>query len=159
MDDYIEGPYEKPNKWIVWVIVVVLSILAFLALVYLIPTHATVIYPDTAAPKEVGEPVIITAYSCEGYMSRVERLRNCPFGLTKLGTIPDPYRTIACDPARLGEWILIEGIGYRRCEDTGRAIKGNRIDLYVANIELAKEWGRKKYEAIHATHSPLDPTE
>lgn len=52
---------------------------------------------------------------------------------TALGTTLTPYRTIAVDPRviPLGTHVIINGQEYI-AEDTGGAIKGNRIDLCVA---------------------------
>lgn len=53
---------------------------------------------------------------------------------TALGTIMTPYRTIAVDPKviPLGSKVEINGNVYI-AEDTGGAIKGNRIDVCVAS--------------------------
>lgn len=60
---------------------------------------------------------------------------------TATGTTPDASKTIAVDPYFIprsrpdGTWkraiVDIEGIGLRRAEDGGGAIKGYRIDVYV----------------------------
>lgn len=61
---------------------------------------------------------------------------------TATGTTPEVGRTIAVDPAviPLGSEIEIDGKSYI-AEDTGGAIKGNRIDIFVANHETAHEKG------------------
>ena len=52
---------------------------------------------------------------------------------TAMGTELTDGRTIAVDPSviPLGQKVYIEGIGERVAEDTGSAIVGNRIDLFV----------------------------
>ena len=67
-------------------------------------------------------------------------------GITKTGTTVKAGRTIAVDPdiIPLGTRVYIEGIGYRVAEDTGGAIKGNRIDIYVDSVEEFPEAGRIK---------------
>ena len=54
-------------------------------------------------------------------------------GSTALGTSLTDGRTIAVDPSviPLGTHVYIEGIGERVAEDTGGAINGNDIDLFV----------------------------
>lgn len=70
----------------------------------------------------------ITAYCCEEYPHICGGN-----GVTASGTKPTPGTTIAADWSILpaGTWVYIEGIGLRRVEDTGSAIKGNRIDVAV----------------------------
>ena len=36
---------------------------------------------------------------------------------------------------------MIEGVGLRLCEDTGRLIVGSGIDLYIEDHERARQWG------------------
>lgn len=65
-------------------------------------------------------------------------------GLTFTGT--KVHRGVAAvDPSviPLGSELYIPGYGYVRAEDTGGAIKGNRVDLYFENKEEAFKWGRK----------------
>lgn len=58
------------------------------------------------------------------------------------GTITNPH-IIAVDPdyIPLGTLVYIQGWGYARAEDTGSAIKGNRIDLLFNYHKQAKEFG------------------
>jgi N-acetylmuramoyl-L-alanine amidase len=81
--------------------------------------------------------VTATAYTahCEGCI-----------GITKTGVdlIENPdARVIAVDPdvIPLGSKVYIEGYGYARAEDTGGAIKGNRIDIYMQHKEDALNYG------------------
>jgi 3D (Asp-Asp-Asp) domain-containing protein len=49
---------------------------------------------------------------------------------------------MACDSANMGRTFEIEGIGTRRCTDTGGAIKGaGRFDIYVSDISEAYAFG------------------
>ncbi len=64
-------------------------------------------------------------------------------GKTKIGTRMAEGRTIAVDPRviPLGSRVYIDGYGVFIAEDTGGAIKGNRIDVCVANHARAYEIG------------------
>ena len=93
---------------------------------------------------------MVTAYSCDGLTTPEEILMNCPSLLsgepkTADGTAPESYKTIACDPANMGRTFDLEGIGQVRCTDTGGAIKGaGRFDLYMADVQEARDWGVKR---------------
>lgn len=56
---------------------------------------------------------------------------------------PNGYSTIAADPRTipLGTRVYVEGYGYAVVEDTGGAIKGNKIDLYLNTIKECYSWG------------------
>ena len=64
-------------------------------------------------------------------------------GLTATGTTLTEGRTIAVDPSviPLGSRVFIEGYGVFIAEDTGGAIKGNKIDIAVSTHERANELG------------------
>ena len=66
-----------------------------------------------------------------------------PIPITKSGTVAHSTRTIAVDPRviPLGSVVWIEGIGRRIAEDTGGAIKGNILDLYMPTVWHAKQFG------------------
>jgi N-acetylmuramoyl-L-alanine amidase len=67
-------------------------------------------------------------------------------GITKTGVDlrenPEA-KVIAVDPSviPLGSKVYVEGFGYARAEDTGSAINGNRIDIFMPSEEVALEWG------------------
>jgi 3D (Asp-Asp-Asp) domain-containing protein len=90
---------------------------------------------------------VATAYSCGGITTDAQLMMNCPSklthpnGKTAIGTIPVVGKTVACNPSMLGKHIVIKGFGSRTCEDTGSAIKGNRIDIYMSDIQLAFAYG------------------
>ncbi len=52
-------------------------------------------------------------------------------------------KVIAVDPSviPLGSKVYVPGYGYAIAGDTGGAIKGNKIDVYVPTNEQAKQWG------------------
>ena len=78
---------------------------------------------------------------------------NCPKccskgdGITYSGTQAKEGLTIAVDPdvIPLGSTVYIDGQAFK-AEDTGRLIKGNRIDIYFAKHDDAKNFGVKKLE-------------
>lgn len=63
-------------------------------------------------------------------------------GITATGTLVQANRTIAVDPRviPLGSKVMIDGQIYV-AEDTGGAIKGNRIDMYFATHQEALNFG------------------
>lgn len=64
---------------------------------------------------------------------------------TATGTVPTPQRTLAVDPRyiELGSKVHVEGFGILIAEDTGLHIKGNRLDVYVADCSQARQLGRQ----------------
>lgn len=52
---------------------------------------------------------------------------------------------IAVDPRviPLGTTVYVEGFGPLRAEDTGGAIKGNIIDIYMSSNAACRSWGRR----------------
>ena len=92
----------------------------------------------SSAVKEI--TVTSTAYtaSCEG----------CS-GTTRMGVDLKKYddaKLIAVDPnvIPLGSIVEVEGYGQAIAADTGGAIKGNRIDVFIASEADALTWGRKQ---------------
>ncbi|MNO79486.1 Cell wall-binding protein YocH precursor [compost metagenome] len=99
--------------------------------------------------KKVLNNVSMTAYSAEedGIGTR-----------TASGTRVTEGRTIAVDTSviPMGWWVYIEGIGFRRAEDTGGAIKGNKIDVYYDSIQNARNFGRKTGRTVYVI-GPVKP--
>lgn len=54
-------------------------------------------------------------------------------------------KVIAVDPRviKLGTKVHVEGYGYAIAGDTGGAIKGKKIDVFMPNKSRAYQWGRK----------------
>ncbi|MDO4170701.1 MAG: 3D domain-containing protein [Lachnospiraceae bacterium] len=69
---------------------------------------------------------------------------------TASGTKPKQGRTIAVDrkKIKLGTKIHINGTTYT-AEDTGGAIKGNRIDIYFNSHKKALKFGKKKKVKVY----------
>lgn len=68
-------------------------------------------------------------------------------GITATGTIATEDRTVAVDPKviPLGSEMVIEGKTYI-AEDVGGAIKGPKIDIYVASHQEALNRGKQRAE-------------
>lgn len=58
--------------------------------------------------------------------------------------------TIAVDPSviPLGSKVYVEGYGYAIAADTGGAIKGNKIDIYLNSSSECNNWGRKSVNVL-----------
>lgn len=69
---------------------------------------------------------------------------NGGYSTTRMGT-PLRYGVVAVDPSviPLGTRLYIEGYGYAVAEDTGGAIKGNKIDLCYTDRTKASAFGRR----------------
>lgn len=64
-------------------------------------------------------------------------------GITRSGAKVTKDLTVAVDPSviPLGSLLYIEGFGFRVAQDTGGAIKGSKIDIYVPTHSEAVEKG------------------
>ncbi|MCW6070180.1 FG-GAP-like repeat-containing protein [Clostridium sporogenes] len=64
---------------------------------------------------------------------------------TKPKRNPNGYSTIAVDPRviPIGSRVYVEGYGYAIAEDTGGAIKGNIIDVFMNSKAECISWGRR----------------
>ena len=99
---------------------------------------ATLMKKDNQTEKEM--TVTATAYTayckgCSGITATGQNLRENP-----------SQKVIAVDPKiiPLGSKVHVEGYGTAIAGDTGGAIKGNRIDVFIPSREDALEFGRKK---------------
>lgn len=87
-----------------------------------------------------------TAYTAD-YQSTGKEPGHPDFGITATGTVArrnsGSYSSVAVDPRviPLGTKLYIEGYGYAIAEDTGGAIKGNRVDLFFDSASEADNWG------------------
>lgn len=117
-----------------------------------------------AASMQLQEPAISLSLDLdrEGYFINVETSEMyrmsayCPCrkccgrnakGLTFMETVPKEGFTIAVDPnkIKLGTYVYFGGRNYR-AEDTGSAIKGNRIDVFFDDHQDALEFGIQEME-------------
>jgi uncharacterized protein YabE (DUF348 family) len=97
------------------------------------------------APRKILENVKLTAYAA-GVVHTGKAPGDKGYGITRTGTTVAEGRTIAVDPdvIPLGSWVYIEGIGLRKAEDTGSAVKGKKIDIYFEEHSTAVKFGLKK---------------
>lgn len=91
----------------------------------------------------------LTAYT-SGFESTGKTPKDPAYGITASGAPVQDGVTIAVDPnvIPIGSRIYIEGIGYRIAQDVGRAIKGNRIDVYISDLNAAKSFGVQKGKRV-----------
>ncbi|MDG0795281.1 ubiquitin-like domain-containing protein [Cohnella ginsengisoli] len=108
--------------------------------------------------KSVLSGVTLTAYSA-GPASTGKDVGDVGYGITASGTTVSEGRTIAVDPdvVPLGWWVYIEGIGFRRAEDTGSAIKGKKIDVYYDSERYANKFGKKRGNTVYVI-GPVKPS-
>jgi len=68
------------------------------------------------------------------------------YGITSSGAPAVEGVTIAVDPSviPIGSRVYIEGLGYFVAQDTGSAIKGKRIDVFMNDVGEALQFGVKK---------------
>lgn len=104
----------------------------------------------TFKTKKTLSNVTLTAYSA-GVASTGKDESHPDYGITASGAKVKEGRTIAVDPKviPIGWWVYIEGIGFRRAEDTGSAIKGNKIDVYFDSNKVATKFGKKKGYTVY----------
>lgn len=76
--------------------------------------------------------VVATAYTYTGHN-------------TASGVAPQ-FGVVAVDPQviPLGSRLYVEGYGFARALDTGGAIKGNRIDVFLETKEQTRRWGVRR---------------
>jgi len=94
------------------------------------------------AKQYIGEFEI--TYYTAGHESTGKNPGNPAYGITRSGTTVKEGQTIAADWSVLepGTKVFIEGVGERVVEDTGGAIVGQAIDVYVEDVQVALNNGR-----------------
>ncbi|WP_408895251.1 G5 domain-containing protein [Paenibacillus taichungensis] len=96
------------------------------------------------------ENVELTAFTA-GVESTGKDTGHPQYGITASGATVEEGRTIAVDPSviPMGWWVYIEGIGYRKAEDTGSAVKGKIIDIFIEDLDSAIVFGRQKNKTVY----------
>ncbi|WP_025853042.1 3D domain-containing protein [Paenibacillus ehimensis] len=92
----------------------------------------------------------LTAYTA-GVESTGKKPSHPEYGITYSGSKAEEGRTIAVDPTviPMGSTVFIDGIGIRKAEDIGSAIRGSRIDLFMDDVKQAREFGVKKNVKVY----------
>lgn len=85
---------------------------------------------------DVGEKTDYVVYEATAY---------CYTGRTASGSYTR-HGVIATDPRvlKLGTRVEIRGMGQYTALDTGSAIKGRKIDVYMKSCQAARNFGRRK---------------
>jgi uncharacterized protein YabE (DUF348 family)/3D (Asp-Asp-Asp) domain-containing protein len=104
----------------------------------------------TFGVKGVLKNVTLTAYSAD-FASTGKNKGDPGFGITASGTTVSEGRTIAVDTSviPMGWWVYIDGVGFRRAEDKGSAVKGKKIDVYFDSESYAQKFGTKKGYTVY----------
>lgn len=105
---------------------------------------------------EIPEPeptmTFLGVFNCTAYSADYACCGKLPgdpaYGITASGTKATEGITIASDWDKLpvGTQVYIAGVGIRTVEDTGGAIKGDKIDLYFDEYKTAVNFGRQKLD-------------
>jgi uncharacterized protein YabE (DUF348 family)/3D (Asp-Asp-Asp) domain-containing protein len=100
--------------------------------------------------KKIINNVTLTAYS-DDFASTGKEKSDPNSGITYSGSTVQEGRTIAVDKnvIPIGWWVFIDGIGFRRAEDTGGAIKGNKIDIYFESSDYVNKFGLKRGYTVY----------
>jgi 3D (Asp-Asp-Asp) domain-containing protein len=102
------------------------------------------VVPVMARGENLGD-FTLTAYT-SGPESTGKKPDDQGYGITSSGAKVAEGVTVAVDPdvIPIGSRVYIEGIGYRVAQDTGSAIQGKRIDVYMDDLQKARHFGVKK---------------
>lgn len=106
---------------------------------------------DRIVPISVTGKIRVTATAYDNCPICTGKTKDHPaFGITSSGVPATPDRTIAVDPQviPIGTWVYIEGLGVYRAEDTGGAIRGNRIDIFMPTHEEALNFGIQELDVF-----------
>ncbi|MGN7324877.1 3D domain-containing protein [Bacillus altitudinis] len=97
----------------------------------------------TVEQKSQTRKMVVTAYT-NGYESTGKHPGHADYGTTASGVTTKQGITIACPPyMKFGTKLYIEDVGLRVCQDRGGDIKGNRLDVFIENLQKAREFGRQ----------------
>jgi 3D (Asp-Asp-Asp) domain-containing protein len=110
--------------------------------------NSTIITKETVIEPEFNDlgSFTVTAYCCCKKCCGKE-VNHPDYGITASGKRATEGRTIAVDPAviPLGTVVYLNDVPYV-AEDTGSAIKGKKIDLFINDHQRAKVFGVQEME-------------
>lgn len=88
--------------------------------------------------------VTFQTFEVTAYLA-IDPYENRYHGITFSGVPAKPYHTVAVDikVIAIGTWLYIDGLGWRRAEDTGNMIIGKCLDVCVATRTEAMLFGRQ----------------
>ena len=165
------GKYKltNPKRFVIFILVIIFVVINICAIVHInnITTKEikSVIMTEVKASEIETETILVssefiekepeltslgsftvTAYCCCKTCCGKEATHPA-YGITASGTKATEGRTIAVDPniVSLGTTVYLNGIPYV-AEDTGSAIKGKKIDLFINDHQRAKEFGVQEME-------------
>lgn len=104
--------------------------------------HSQASTPSPPSSTEDGEEMLVTATAYTAYCTGCSG--TTAYGID-LRANPE-MKVIAVDPRiiPLGTKVWVEGYGEAIAGDTGGAIKGNKIDVFIPSHDSAMQWGVKK---------------
>jgi len=99
----------------------------------------------------------LTAYT-NGYESTQKKKGHPLYGVTASGEKTKENHTIACPKSLdFGTEVYIPKLeNVYTCEDRGGAIKGKLIDVFIEDLEEAREFGRKKNIEVYIVEVESD---
>ncbi|MBM7693416.1 3D (Asp-Asp-Asp) domain-containing protein/LysM repeat protein [Peribacillus deserti] len=108
------------------------------------PAAARPTAAQPAAVKQEAAPAKVLTVNATAYTADCEGCSGITATGVNIKENPNA-KVIAVDPSviPLGSKVYVEGYGYATAEDTGGAIKGNRIDVFIPNEQNALNWGTK----------------
>jgi 3D (Asp-Asp-Asp) domain-containing protein len=105
---------------------------------------STKVTVSKSAKKSSDKVVKVLTVSASAYTMNCKRCS----GTTAIGINLKKHpniKVISVDPKviKLGTKVYVEGYGYAIAADTGSAIKGNKIDIFIPSQREALQWGRR----------------
>jgi len=101
------------------------------------------IMPARGEERYVEVAMLVTAYTA-GLESTGKRPGHPLYGVTASGVRVFPG-VVAADPAiPFGTRVWVPGYGHGVVLDRGGAIRGLRLDVYIPDLERAREWGVRR---------------